>query len=197
MYEFNEKITMDDISKDILGFHIVIKNNIQNEFTCEFIIESDHDIFWSIDRKQTKTKCLTIEYNDIKFTHILNTINTEIIANDHISYHILRLVVSKLNINKDTWIKPNITLPNGTQDSINIGGLIFGTGSYSTTSGNPYSGSQYGTGKVGINKVSPTYTLDVSGSGNYTNGLTITGSTYITGLTNTSQTNVLTYDGLG
>lgn len=61
--EFNEKITMDDISKDILGFHIVIKNNIQNEFTCEFIIESDHDIFWSIDRKQTKTKCLTIEYN--------------------------------------------------------------------------------------------------------------------------------------
>ena len=30
--EFNEKITMDDISKDILGFHIVIKNNIQNEF---------------------------------------------------------------------------------------------------------------------------------------------------------------------
>ena len=39
-----------------------IKNNIQNEFTCEFIIESDHDIFWSIDKKKTINKCLNIEY---------------------------------------------------------------------------------------------------------------------------------------
>jgi len=64
--EFNEKITMDDISKDILGFHVVIKNNIQNDFTCEFIAESDQDLYWSIDRKQTKTKCLIIEYNTQK-----------------------------------------------------------------------------------------------------------------------------------
>jgi hypothetical protein len=72
-------------------------------------------------------------------------------------------------------------LPNGTQDSINLGGIIFATGSYATTSGNPYSGPQYNIGRVGINKVSPSYTLDVSGSGNFSNGLSITGSTSITG----------------
>ena len=72
-------------------------------------------------------------------------------------------------------IGSNITLPDGTQDSINLGAIIFATGSYSTTSGNPFSGATT-TGRVGINKVSPNYTLDVSGSGNYTNGLTVTGS---------------------
>jgi len=35
--------------------------------------------------------------------------------------------------------------------------------------------------KVGINKVVPQYTLDVSGSGNFTDGLTITGSIGLTG----------------
>jgi hypothetical protein len=56
-------------------------------------------------------------------------------------------------------------------------------------------------GRVGINKVTPSYTLDVSGSGNYTNGLIVTGSlTVITGssielqVTNTGVTigNVVT-----
>jgi hypothetical protein len=37
------------------------------------------------------------------------------------------------------------------------------------------------TARVGINKVSPVYTLDVSGSGNYANGLTVTGSFMVTG----------------
>lgn len=59
-------------------------------------------------------------------------------------------------------IGTNITLPNGAQDSINIGGILFGTGSYSTTSGLPFSGSAGG--RVGINVVSPDYTLDISGS---------------------------------
>jgi hypothetical protein len=78
-------------------------------------------------------------------------------------------------------IGTNITLENGRQDSINLGGIIFGTGSYSTTSGNPFSGSA--NGRVGINVVSPLYTLDVSGSGNYTNGLTVTGSVTATSFT--------------
>lgn len=72
-------------------------------------------------------------------------------------------------------IGTNITLPNGALNSINLGGIIFATGSYSTTTGNPFSGS-VGNGKIGINVVSPNYNLDVSGSGNYTNGLTVTGS---------------------
>ena len=71
-------------------------------------------------------------------------------------------------------IGTNITLPSLSKDSINIGGLIFGTGSYSTTTGTP--SSSPANGRIGINKVSPVYTLDVSGSGNYTNGLTVTGS---------------------
>ena len=61
-------------------------------------------------------------------------------------------------------IGTNISLPDDTQDSINIGGIIFGTGSYSTTTGDPYLGSQAGIGRVGINVVSPNHTLDVSGS---------------------------------
>ena len=59
-------------------------------------------------------------------------------------------------------IGTNITLGRTRKDSINIGGLIFGTGSYATTTGNPFSGSA--NGRIGINVPTPTYTLDVSGS---------------------------------
>ena len=80
-------------------------------------------------------------------------------------------------------IGTNITLPANTQDSINIGAIIFATGSYFNTSSvaPAYSGSQFGIGRVGINKVNPTYTFDVSGSGNYSNGLTVTGSVIVSG----------------
>lgn len=73
-------------------------------------------------------------------------------------------------------IGTNITLEAGRKDSINIGGIIFGTGSNAITSpfGSPISGSS--NGRIGINVTKPIYTLDVSGSGNYTNGLTVTGS---------------------
>jgi len=56
----------------------------------------------------------------------------------------------------------NITLEDNRKNSINIGGIIFGTGSYSTISGNPYSGSV--DGRIGINVVNPQYEFDVSGS---------------------------------
>jgi hypothetical protein len=92
-------------------------------------------------------------------------------------------------------IGTNVTLPNGAKDSINLGGIIFATGSYSTIAGNPYSGSQFGTGKVGINKVSPAYTLDVSGSGNYSNGLTISGSLTVSGSTVSTFKSGLTVTG--
>ncbi len=71
-------------------------------------------------------------------------------------------------------IGTNITLENGRADSINIGGIIFGTGSYSTITGNPFSGSA--NGLIGINQPIPVFNLDVSGSGRYTNGLQVTGS---------------------
>ncbi len=71
-------------------------------------------------------------------------------------------------------IGTNITLGTGRKDSINLGGLIFGTGSYATTTGNPFSGSA--NGRIGINQPNPIFNLDVSGSGRYTNGLTVTSS---------------------
>jgi hypothetical protein len=71
-------------------------------------------------------------------------------------------------------IGTNITLNEGRQDSINIGGLIFGTGSYSNINTDPYSGSA--NGRIGINQPLPLFSLDVSGSGRYTNGLQITSS---------------------
>jgi hypothetical protein len=73
-------------------------------------------------------------------------------------------------------IGTNITLEAGRRDSINIGGIIFGTGSNSISFpfGSPITGSS--NGRIGINVIKPIYTLDVSGSGNYTNGLIVTGS---------------------
>ena len=74
-------------------------------------------------------------------------------------------------------IGTNITLPNGTKDSINLGGIIFATGSYSNTGGNPSSGSAGG--RVGINVVSPTSTLDVLGSFNVTGTATLTSASVV------------------
>jgi hypothetical protein len=73
-------------------------------------------------------------------------------------------------------IGTNISLPDGTVDSINLGAIIFATGSYSD-SGNfiPFDGAVTN-GRVGINTSTPTFNFDVSGSGRYTNGLQVTGS---------------------
>ena len=68
----------------------------------------------------------------------------------------------------------NITLENNRKDSINLGAIIFATGSHFSEYENPYSGSLMG--KVGINKSLPLYNFDVSGSGNFDNNLTVTGS---------------------
>ncbi len=74
----------------------------------------------------------------------------------------------------------NITLPAGRKDSINIGAIIFGTGSYANIfTGNP-SATPVLNGKIGILTSNPQYTLDVSGSGRFTNGVIVTGSLEIT-----------------
>jgi hypothetical protein len=70
-------------------------------------------------------------------------------------------------------IGTNISLPNSTSNSINIGGILFGTGSYSTTTGNPSISAQ-AQGRIGINVVSPQYSLHVSGDTFIEGGLTAT-----------------------
>jgi len=55
-----------------------------------------------------------------------------------------------------------ITLPPSASDSINIGGIIFGTGSYNQSPFMAYSGSAGG--KIGINTVTPIYNFQVSGT---------------------------------
>ena len=71
-----------------------------------------------------------------------------------------------------------ITVASGQSNSINIGGLIFGTGSYEDINQNHeiYSGSA--NGKIGINQPMPTYELDVSGSVNFTGDLYQYGSPF-------------------
>ena len=59
-------------------------------------------------------------------------------------------------------IGTNITLPDGTKDSINLGGIIFATGSYATIAGAPHSGST--NGRVGIGTTNPVSKLHVSGT---------------------------------
>jgi len=82
-------------------------------------------------------------------------------------------------------IGKNITLENDRKDSINIGGLIFATGSYPTHAGNPYSGSA--NGKVGINISLPQAALHVSGAAILTNTFTASlseGYTWVGGADN-------------
>ena len=82
-------------------------------------------------------------------------------------------------------IGTNITLNKDRRDSINLGGVIFGTGSYSTSTGVPFSGST--NGRIGINQPFPLFSLDVSGSGRYENGLTVTGSLVAPNITGSLQ----------
>jgi hypothetical protein len=60
-------------------------------------------------------------------------------------------------------IGTNITLPFNTTNSINLGGVLFGTGTYSAITGNPSITGQTD-GRIGVNIISPTESLDVSGN---------------------------------
>jgi hypothetical protein len=63
-------------------------------------------------------------------------------------------------------IGTNISLPNATTNSINIGGVLFGVNTYSTTTGNP-SITPNASGKIGIGVVTPTEGLDVALNGRF------------------------------
>lgn len=68
--------------------------------------------------------------------------------------------------NNNIIIGTNISLPNAKQNSLNIGGVLFGTGLYSTVGGSPYTTGFTG-GKIGILTADPTETLDVVGNGRF------------------------------
>ncbi len=72
-------------------------------------------------------------------------------------------------------IGTNVTLPAGYRDGINIGGLIFGSGSYYSEL---FAGISSGSanGSIGINQPNPQFNFDVSGSGRFTKGLIVTSS---------------------
>lgn len=61
-------------------------------------------------------------------------------------------------------IGTNISLPNAAANSMNIGGVLFGIGFQSNTSGNPVATPVAG-GRIGIGIVAPAYTLDVGNGG--------------------------------
>ena len=78
-------------------------------------------------------------------------------------------------------IGTNISLPNAATNSINIGGVLFGTGTYSNINTNPSITAQTN-GKIGINIVNPTQALHVSGNALITGSLTaatISATTYL------------------
>ena len=99
-------------------------------------------------------------------------------------------------------IGTNISLPNATANGINIGGVLFGTGTYSTTTGDP-SIVPIANGRIGIGVVSPSERLHVSGNTLINGNLTVSGNTNVRGLTGTSATisgagqNILTVIGSG
>lgn len=71
------------------------------------------------------------------------------------------------NIGSNNIIMGNyISLPNSTENAINLGGVLFGTGTYNTFSGNPSITAQSG-GRIGIAVVTPDSTLHIKGGLRY------------------------------
>lgn len=83
-------------------------------------------------------------------------------------------------------IGSNISLPTGFNDTTNIAGILYTSGNYSDldsfTQLLPVS-----TGRVGILTHTPSYSLDVSGSGRFASTLLLSGSVYISGAVNSNN----------
>ena len=80
--------------------------------------------------------------------------------------------------NNNIIVGTNVTLASGSSNSINIGGLIFGSGSYNNT-GSVSSGSA--NGFIGINQPNPQFNLDISGSARATSDVTVGGNLVVSG----------------
>lgn len=88
-------------------------------------------------------------------------------------------------------IGTNITLPDNTINSINFGGILFGSGSYSTKTGNPRS-TALSTGRIGVNIYPRNYNFEVNGTTNISNGLYVTNSINLSGSNNHTGNYILT-----
>ena len=104
-----------------------------------------------------------------KYSNFFGTLSGEDASNasysNLIGYRTGKRVTSNGIGTNNIIIGNSITLENDRRDSINIGGLIFGTGSYySAGTGTTGISSGSANGRIGINIVNPTQALDVSGS---------------------------------
>jgi hypothetical protein len=80
-----------------------------------------------------------------------------------IGYHVGRTFTSNNVGSNNIIIGTNISLPHETSNSINIGGVLFGSNTYSGLSTNPSITAQTN-GRIGINVINPTQALEVSGN---------------------------------
>jgi hypothetical protein len=82
-------------------------------------------------------------------------------------------------------IGSNITLPSGYSNSINLGGIIFGSGShFSISTGTNPNKNPVNNGRIGINIYPTNYNFEVNGTANISNGLYVTNSINLTGSNN-------------
>ena len=61
--EINDVITEEE---DIQGYHIILENKTLDKFSCEFLVNSRSEIFWSIDMKKTVKQALNIGVDEYK-----------------------------------------------------------------------------------------------------------------------------------
>jgi hypothetical protein len=61
--EINDVITREE---DIQGYHIILENKTLDKFSCEFLVNSQSEIFWSIDMKKTVKTAQNIRVDECK-----------------------------------------------------------------------------------------------------------------------------------
>jgi hypothetical protein len=61
--EINELI---EDKSDLQGYHIILENKTPDNFQCDFLLNSELEVFWSIDMKKTVKICQNIGYNEYK-----------------------------------------------------------------------------------------------------------------------------------
>jgi hypothetical protein len=61
--EINDVIEMEN---DLQGYHIILENKTLDKFSCEFLVNSELEIYWSIDMKKTVKICQNIGFNEYK-----------------------------------------------------------------------------------------------------------------------------------